>query len=156
MIVLYLTLLCWFCCSSAASDYISSVKKLACDVLELLADGLNIQQRTIFSKHFMGEENDSLFRINHYPPCPELQAVDCNLIGFGEHTDPQIVSVLRSNNTSGLQISLKDGTWVSVPSDQTSFFIIVGDALQVDIASNLKPENYKVHYAILLFLFCPL
>ncbi|RWR96196.1 gibberellin 2-beta-dioxygenase 1-like protein [Cinnamomum micranthum f. kanehirae] len=131
-----------FC--SAASDYISSVKKLACDVLELLADGLNIQQRTIFSKHFMGEENDSLFRINHYPPCPELQAVDCNLIGFGEHTDPQIISVLRSNNTSGLQISLKDGTWVSVPSDQTSFFIIVGDALQVMTNGRFRSVKHRV------------
>ncbi|XP_058068707.1 gibberellin 2-beta-dioxygenase 1-like [Magnolia sinica] len=68
--------------------------------------------------------------LNHYPPCPELKALSGNLTGFGEHTDPQIISVLGSNNTSGLQISLSDGSWVSVPPDH-NFFVIVGDSLQV-------------------------
>lgn len=107
---------------------------MACEVLELLAEGLKIQQRNVFSKLLMDEQSDSVFRLNHYPPCPELQALSGrNLIGFGEHTDPQIVSVLRSNNTSGLQISLRDGSWVSVPPDQSSFFFNVGDSLQVPL-----------------------
>jgi gibberellin 2-oxidase len=124
-----------FCCvSSALNDYISAVRKMACEILELMADGLMIQTRTVFSKLLMDEQSDSVFRLNHYPPCPELQALkDRNMIGFGEHTDPQIISVLRSNNTSGLQISLRDGNWISVPPDQNSFFINVGDSLQVEL-----------------------
>lgn len=106
---------------------------MACEILELMAEGLKIQPRNVFSKLLMDEQSDSAFRLNHYPPCPELQEAlsDRNLIGFGEHTDPQIISVLRSNNTSGLQISLRDGSWISVPPDQDSFFINVGDSLQV-------------------------
>lgn len=110
----------------------SAVKKMACDILEQLAEGLNIQPKNVFSKLLMHEQSDSVFRVNHYPPCPDLQHLHGrNLIGFGEHTDPQIISVLRSNNTSGLQIALKDGSWLPVPPDQNSFFINVGDSMQV-------------------------
>nr|UXG53460.1 GA2ox3 [Liriodendron chinense] len=131
-----------FC--SAVNDYISAVKKLACEVLELLAEGLKIQTTNVFSKLLMDEESDSVFRINHYPPCPEIQALDCNLTGFGEHTDPQIISVLRSNKTSGLQISLPDGSWVSVPPDHTSFFFIIGDSLQVMTNGRFRSVKHRV------------
>ena len=118
--------------SSAVNDYISAVRNMAGEILELMAEGLMIQQRNVFSKLVMDEESDSVFRVNHYPPCPDLQALKGrNMIGFGEHTDPQIISVLRSNNTSGFQISLADGNWISVPPDHSSFFINVGDSLQV-------------------------
>lgn len=119
------------------NDYISAVKKMTCEVLELIADGLGLEARNMLSRFLRNEKSDSCFRLNHYPPCPELQALSGrNLIGFGEHTDPQIISVLRSNNTSGLQICLRDGTWVSVPPDRSSFFINVGDSLQVYLTTS--------------------
>ncbi|KAB2049318.1 hypothetical protein ES319_A13G168600v1 [Gossypium barbadense] len=118
----------------ALDNYMAAVKKMACEILEMIADGLKVQPRNVLSKLMMDEQSDSVFRLNHYPPCPEvvqsLNGTSSNVIGFGEHTDPQIISVLRSNNTSGLQISLRDGTWISVPPDQYSFFINVGDSLQ--------------------------
>ncbi|KAL5997575.1 Gibberellin 2-beta-dioxygenase 1 [Asimina triloba] len=131
-----------FC--SAVSEYTSAVEKLACQLLELLAEGLKMKQRNVFSKLLMDDESDSVFRLNHYPPCPVLQALGCNLTGFGEHTDPQIISVLRSNNTSGLQISTSDGSWVSVPPDQNSFFVIVGDSLQVMTNGRFKSVRHRV------------
>ena len=119
-------------CRSAVVDYVSSVKNMTYEVLEMIAEGLNIEPRNVLSRLLKDEESDSCFRVNHYPPCPELEALRGRvLVGFGEHTDPQIISVLRSNNTNGLEICLKDGTWVSVPPDQDSFFINVGDSLQV-------------------------
>ncbi|CAL5393710.1 unnamed protein product [Camellia sinensis] len=127
------------------NDYVSAVKKMACEVLELLADGLKIQQRNVLSKLLMDEQSDSVFRLNHYPPCREIQDVNGkHLIGFGEHTDPQIISVLRSNNTCGLQISLRDGNWISVPPDQNSFFINVGDSLQVMTNGRFKSVRHRV------------
>ncbi|XAR68214.1 Gibberellin 2-beta-dioxygenase [Bertholletia excelsa] len=125
--------------------YVAAVRRMACEVLELLADGLKIQPRNAFSKMLMDEKSDSVFRLNHYPPCPELREMnDGDLIGFGEHTDPQIISVLRSNNTSGLQISLRDGNWVPVPPDENSFFFNVGDSLQVMTNGRFKSVRHRV------------
>lgn len=130
---------------SAVEDYVSAVKKMSCEVLEMMAEGLGSDERNVLSKLLRDEKSDSCFRLNYYPPCPELQTLSGrNLIGFGEHTDPQIISVLRSNNTSSLQISLKDGTWVSVPPDQTSFFINVGDCLQVMTNGRFKSVKHRV------------
>ncbi|OIT37545.1 PREDICTED: gibberellin 2-beta-dioxygenase 1-like [Nicotiana attenuata] len=129
----------------AVNDYVSAVKKMACEILEMLAEGLKIHPRNVFSKLLMDEKSDSVFRLNHYPPCPEIQQLsDNNLIGFGEHTDPQIISVLRSNNTSGLQILLKNGHWFSVPPDENSFFLNVGDSLQVMTNGKFKSVKHRV------------
>ncbi|KAK1389211.1 Gibberellin 2-beta-dioxygenase 1 [Heracleum sosnowskyi] len=128
--------------SLCVNNYVKAVKKMACDILEMLADGLMIQQKNVFSELLMDKQSDSVFRLNHYPPCPVLHGK--NLIGFGEHTDPQIISVLRSNNTSGLQISLKEGSWIPVPADQDSFFINVGDSLQVMTNGRFKSVRHRV------------
>ncbi|WVY99571.1 hypothetical protein V8G54_025641 [Vigna mungo] len=126
------------------NSYTSSVKKMACDILELMAEGLKIQQKNVFSKLLRDKESDSVFRVNHYPACPELAVDGQNIIGFGEHTDPQIISLLRSNNTSGLQIYLRDGSWISVPPDHNSFFINVGDSLQVMTNGRFRSVRHRV------------
>lgn len=126
------------------NEYTGAVKNMACGLLEMMAEGLKIGPKNVLSRLIRDEKSDCCFRVNHYPPCPELQALSGrNLIGFGEHTDPQVISVVRSNDTTGLQISLKDGTWVSVPPDQYSFFINVGDSLQVTIPSILDSRFYS-------------
>ena len=142
---------CLFHCHrSAVKNYISAVKKMSFKLLELIADGLGIKPRNILSKLLRDEKSDSCFRLNHYPPCPELGALSGrNLIRFGEHTDPQIISVLRSNNTSGFEISLRDGAWVSVPPDQNSFFINVGDSLQVPPQFSIQTNRTLIHFLIL-------
>jgi gibberellin 2beta-dioxygenase len=105
---------------------------VAVRVLEAVVEGLGIAPADALSAMVTEQGSDQVFRVNHYPPCPALQGLGCSATGFGEHTDPQLVSVLRSNGTSGLQIALRDGgQWVSVPSDRDAFFVNVGDSLQV-------------------------
>nr|QCQ83073.1 putative gibberellin 2-beta-dioxygenase 1 [Ambrosia artemisiifolia] len=129
------------------NDYVTVVKNMACEIMELLADEMKLQPRNVFSKMLMDEQSDSVFRLNHYPPFPEFQESETNgrkLIGFGEHTDPQIISILRSNNTSGLEILLRDGRWMSVPPDSESFFFNVGDSLQVMTNGRFKSVKHRV------------
>ncbi|KAG6473052.1 hypothetical protein ZIOFF_066959 [Zingiber officinale] len=132
--------------SSTLREYLSAIRKLAQRVLELMAEGLAIQPRDALSKLVMGEQSDGLFRLNHYPPCPLqlLHEFNSCLTGFGEHTDPQVISILRSNNTSGLQISLKEGSWIPILPDEESFFINVGDALQVLTNGRFRSVRHRV------------
>lgn len=131
--------------------YVEAVRKVACEVLEMMAEGLEVPDTSIFSSLIRDVDNDSLLRLNHYPPLPpphnyinydyaatssapsfpHLHPKINGRIGFGEHTDPQILTILRSNGVAGLQISLGDGVWVPISPDPTALCVNVGDILQV-------------------------
>ncbi|KAI5000481.1 hypothetical protein ZWY2020_005070 [Hordeum vulgare] len=129
---------------AALNEYIAAVRKVAVRVMEAMAEGLGIAQADALSAMVAAEGSDQVFRVNHYPPCHALQGLGCSATGFGEHTDPQLISVLRSNGTSGLQIALQSGHWVSVPSDRDAFFVNVGDSLQVLTNGRFKSVKHRV------------
>ncbi|KAH1120582.1 hypothetical protein J1N35_003742 [Gossypium stocksii] len=122
--------------SSAVSSYIEAVKRLACEILDLMAEGLGVHDPSLLSNMIRDVDSDSMFRLNHYPPSsfhtqpPSHRATTTTEIGFGEHTDPQMLTILRSNDVGGLQICVAGGTWVPVTPDPTAFCINVGDVLQ--------------------------
>ncbi|KAK6803392.1 hypothetical protein RDI58_001176 [Solanum bulbocastanum] len=98
----------------AVNGYVEAVRELACEILELMAEGLGVPDTSVLSNFLRDSHSDSLLRLNHYPPLQLLQLVN-NRIGFGEHTDPQILTILRSNDalTNGRFLSVRHRAMVN-------------------------------------------
>ena len=127
--------------SCAVNDYIEAAREVACEILDLVAERLRVPDKFALSRLIRDANSDSLLRINHYPPTKtwdpskfhqrQFLNDNTNSIGFGEHSDPQILTILRSNDVGGLQISTADDLWIPVPPDPNQLFVMVGDVLQV-------------------------
>ncbi|WCJ23241.1 Gibberellin 2-beta-dioxygenase 2 [Euphorbia peplus] len=150
--------------SSAVSGYIEEVRRVASKILDLMAEGLGISDTSVFSRMIKTVESDSIIRLNHYPPTPihDMSSSD-GRVGFGEHSDPQILTLLRSNDVGGLQISLDDGVWAPVAPDATAFCVNVGDLLQamtngrfLSVRHRALTNSYKPRMSMAYFAAPPL
>lgn len=155
-------------CSNSLSAYTEAVKELACEILEVMAEGLGVPDTWVFSRLIRDGESDSVLRLNHYPPiinrewCMEKdkdkdKSSQISKVGFGEHSDPQILTILRSNDVGGLQISLPDGVWIPVTPDPSAFYVNVGDVLQVrtynvsmHVCFGVSLHNHSINYTLLI------
>ncbi|KAI4349773.1 hypothetical protein L6164_010329 [Bauhinia variegata] len=134
----------------AVSDYVDAARELSCEILDRMAEGLWVPDKFALSRLIRDVNSDSLLRINHYPTkkwdpleLDENQTINSG-VGFGEHSDPQILTIMRSNDVGGLQICTHDGLWIPVPPDPNEFFVMVGDALQVLTNGRLRSVRHRV------------
>lgn len=66
-----------------------------------------------------------LFRIFNYPPDANSQAQSW---GVGEHTDYGLLTILKQDDSGGLQVKSKSG-WIDAPPVANSFVCNIGDML---------------------------
>ncbi|MFQ6652237.1 hypothetical protein Gotur_024196 [Gossypium turneri] len=134
-------------------EYCEAMNKVSQEIMGLLGISLGLDQA--YFKDFF-EQNDSILRLNHYPPCqkPELT------LGTGPHTDPTSLTILHQDQVGGLQV-FADEKWHSVAPIPGAFVVNVGDTFMA-----LTNGFYKscLHRAVvntetvrksLAFFLCP-
>ena len=72
-------------------------------------------------------DGNSILRLLHYPPIPE--GVDPRCVRAAAHEDINLITILVSATSSGLELKDRDGTWLAVESDPNSLVVDAGDML---------------------------
>lgn len=99
-------------------EYIDRVTQLANRVMEGIALGLGLDA-DYFRRHYTSDPT-VLFRIFQYPE-HESAALDADSYGVGEHTDYGVLTILRQDNSGGLQVKSPSAGWIQAPPIENTF-----------------------------------
>jgi isopenicillin N synthase-like dioxygenase len=103
-----------------------ALEGLGATLMRVFAVALDIDERFFDDKidrHF------STLPVNHYPE-PDGEPLP-NQIRAGEHTDFGSLTILAvSERAGGLQVKLRDGSWVDVTAEPDEFIINIADIMQ--------------------------
>lgn len=107
---------------------------LSLGIMELLAISLGVD-RGYFREFF--EENDSIMRLNYYPPCQKPDQT----LGTGPHCDPTSLTILHQDQVGGLQVFV-DNEWRSITPNFNAFVVNIGDTFMVRFIINFFSHHY--------------
>ncbi|KAL4180313.1 hypothetical protein AMTRI_Chr13g124690 [Amborella trichopoda] len=106
-------------------EFTQAASKLMCQLLELIALSLGLPADR-FNRYLENHMNYS--RINYFPICPTPELV----LGKGAHKDHAILTLLTTNEVSGLELKRKsDGEWLRLRPIPDSVVVIMAGVLQV-------------------------
>jgi isopenicillin N synthase-like dioxygenase len=121
---------------AVVDEYMNEMKKLGTILMQALTQSLNLSTS---DSNFSFEFDDpvELFRIFNYPPHDPKRFGD-DTFGVGTHTDYGFITILKQDNSGGLQIQKltenNDGTistaWIDAKPVDNSFVINLGDCLE--------------------------
>lgn len=104
-------------------DYMAMVTQLGHTLMTGIALSLGLTE-SYFAEHYTWEPL-TLFRIFNYPSTPEPLESQW---GVGEHTDYGLLTILKQDNSGGLQIKVNQH-WIDAPPIPNSFVCNIGDML---------------------------
>lgn len=109
----------------AVEGYYLAALEVGMKVLEGFAIYLGKDEK-FFSQHFTKPIADMV--INHYFGLGDEMRVSDQ--ASGAHTDHGIVTILYQDNSGGLQVMGKDGTWLDAPPVPGAFVINIGELMK--------------------------
>ena len=106
--------------------------EIAFVVLEALAEFLGEDSKRISS---LAEGGNSILRILHYPPLKDFDNVK-GAIRAAAHGDINLITLLITASTSGLELLTREGEWMPVMNGPDEIIVDAGDMLER--ISNMK------------------
>ncbi|MBY4892374.1 isopenicillin N synthase family oxygenase [Rhodobacteraceae bacterium N5(2021)] len=84
----------------------------------------------------------ALLRGNFYPERPSWAGAKD--FGIAAHTDYGCLTLLATDGQPGLEVQLRDGTWVPVQADPGTFIINFGEMLEMWTAGQVRATPHRV------------
>ena len=125
---------------TAVLDYMDANAELARVLLGAIGASIGLPSDETFARDFA--EPTTLFRIFHYPPHEARWGDDT--FAVGEHTDYGFITLLRQDDSGGLQAQLGSGEWVEVPPVPGAIVVNLGDALEFCTGGLLRATPHRV------------
>lgn len=125
---------------AAVLEYMAAMSALSSVLLRAIAAALGLA-----ADHFGAQfaAPTTLFRIFHYPPHDPRWGAASEAVG--EHTDYGYLTVLKQDDTGGLQVKCEaTGDWVEAPPVPGSFVVNLGDALEHNTGGLLRATPHRV------------
>lgn len=104
-------------------NYMAEMTRLGYALMAGIALSLGLEE-SYFAKRYTADPL-TLFRIFNYPK-PESDKATA--WGVGEHTDYGILTILKQDDSGGLQVKSKNG-WIEAPPIENTFVCNIGDML---------------------------
>ena len=111
-------------------EYLDQLTKLGLKLMAGIALSLGLAA-DFFETRFCNPRPFTPFRIFRYPK-------GSGNMGVGRHTDYGVLTILKQDQVGGLEVELRDGSWLPAPPIEGTFVVNIGDMLQ------LWTKNYFV------------
>jgi len=109
----------------AAERYYAAMERLDREMLRLAALALGVEEDFFEDKI---DRHISAMRLNFYPE--QRAAPEPDQLRAGAHTDYGLLTILNGENVpGGLQVQIRDGSWIDVETVPDRFVINIGDLL---------------------------
>ena len=124
----------------AVLAYMDAMTQLGHALMKGIALSLGLEA-SYFADRYT-QEPLTLFRIFNYPGNPALPD-DEPRWGVGEHTDYGLLTILKQDDTGGLQVKT-GGRWTAAPPIRGAFLCNIGDMLDRMTAGQYKSTPHRV------------
>ena len=109
-------------------EYLNAMENLARSIMKGIALSLDLPA-DYFKTNYL-QDPTCLFRIFNYPPDLEVNLQKEPRWGVGEHTDYGLLTILKQDNSGGLQVRSPHHEWTEAKPIKNSFVCNLGDMLQ--------------------------
>jgi len=120
------------------TEYMHEMKRVSFAVMEMVAVGLRLE-KDFFHKAFTDEPTE-FFRVFGYPKHDFVG----DEWGVREHTDMGFLTVLKQDDSGGLQAKTVKGDWIEVPPRPNTFVLNIGDMLEFWTGGVLRSTPHRV------------
>jgi len=124
----------------AVLRYMEAMTRLGHALMEGLALSLGLEA-SYFADRYTADPL-TLFRIFNYPGDPQAPG-DEPRWGVGEHTDYGLLTILKQDDTGGLQVKSQSG-WIAAPPVAGAFLCNIGDMLDRMTAGHYRSTPHRV------------